>query len=54
MTKMALKDNFTDRTSAVRAKNEIDLSWLIRQSAIYDENKKGQRRYQTCKYDLRL
>ena len=32
----------TDHTNAMYTENKIDLSWLIRLGAIYDENQTGQ------------
>ena len=35
-------NNMIDRTDVVYAKNEIDLSWLVRLGAVYNENQIGQ------------
>ena len=38
VTKIRQDNDVIDRTSVVYAKSDIELSWLIRLGAIYDEN----------------
>ena len=41
MMKMTQSNNVTSHIGAVYIKNKIELSWLIRQGVIYDENEIG-------------
>ena len=38
MKKMRRDNNVTNRTSVTDTENEIELSWLIEQGVIWDEN----------------
>ena len=40
--KTSKDNNVIDRTGVIYAENKIELSWPIRSSAFYDENKTGQ------------
>lgn len=42
----------TDRIDVVFIENETELLWPIRLSMVYDENKTGQQRDQSYKFDL--
>ena len=42
MTQTRQDNNVIDRTSAVYVENEIELSWSIKQSMVYEKNEIGQ------------
>ena len=54
MTKMTLDNEVNNRISVIYAGNDIELSWPIKQGAIYDENDIGQWCDRSYMYDLCL